>query len=664
MKIILFALLFFTAICNAESFSVLSPDGRNRADIEIVDATLSISVFRDGKLRMGPVSPAIEIQGKGGMGEFTEMKTSALSGQAKAKVYKKSKVDLSANVATFHFKNPISFEVVLRNDAIAYRFVTKYQDDVVKVISEKADVVLPSDGEETYISKEWPGPMTKKDVFQNSWEFPHEKMEIKDLKKSSLVCLPLIVKYKDSQVMAVSEANLFDYPGWNLKRRQSETSCLRGAFAKMPDSAKLRNDLTHIWVDGRKDYLVQTKGSRTYPWRVFMFADEPVKLCENDAVWALSDPEKGDFSWVEPGLAAWDFWCDRVLRGNLDFTPGTNTETFKHFIDFAAEHSLKYYVIDAGWAHKDDLTNTVKSVDLKDVLKHANKKNVKVILWAGWGAFFNGGVDLRELVFKHYSQMGVAGFKIDFFDRDDAEVERFLASTAELAQKYKLVLLYHGMHKPTGLTRTYPNVLNYEGVFGLEQVKWPVPGYDFAKTDLSVFFCRMTAGPVDYTPGAMRNATKKTYRPSYATPESMTTRVHQMALYTLYEAPLQMLSDSPTMYRENLECTKFIRDVPTVWDETVGLVGQMDKFAVVARRKGANWWVGAIGERQPVEVEIKLDFLSEGSWSADVFEDGPLASGYDASDYRHKTQFVKSGEVMKLKIAGGGGWTAKFTPAK
>jgi alpha-glucosidase len=645
---------------------VQSPDKRNTIEVNVAAEQIEINILRDEVLRVGPVSPYIILSPKVYERKFIGCKEFSTEGIIKTPVYKKSQISLASNRSMLSFSDGLNIELCARDDALAYRFVfddSRHDKSTLRVLDEDASLRFPNKGEEFWIANEWRNARTKKDVFQNSWEFPHTKRELADVGVTNIVCLPLLVQYQDGVVMSITESDLRDYPGLNF-RREKDSDCLKSAFAKMPVLETCKNDRTHIWIEERLNFLTEVRSSRTFPWRVFMLAENPSKLCENDAVYALAKPSEGDFSWVVPGLSAWDWWNDSVVRENVDFKPGMNTPTLKHYIDFSAEYSLPYFLVDAGWAYKDNLRTTVKDLDLEEVCKYAKQKGVKIILWAGWGSFYPDGQDIREEIFKKYSEMGVSGFKIDFIDRDDAYAERFFEETAKLASKYRLVLNYHGMHKPTGLHRTYPNILNYEGVFGLEQVKWSVPGVDFAKTDLSVFYCRMSAGPLDYTPGAMRNATRKTFRPSYSTPESMTTRVHQLSLYVMYDSPLQMMCDSPSMYRENEECARFISEIPTTWDETIGLEGDMDRYALIARRKGDVWYVAAIGPRQPFSVDVQLDFLSDGVWQADIFEDGPLASAKDASDYKHKRATYCRGSTLKINMAGGGGYVARLVRRK
>jgi alpha-glucosidase len=289
------------------------------------------------------------------------------------------------------------------------------------------------------------------------------------------------------------------------------------------------------------------------------------------------------------------------------------------------------------------------------LVKYANARKVGIILWCAWPQL----AGRQKEVFSKYAKMGVKGFKIDFMDRDDQVMEQYLEETARIAAEYRLIVDYHGMHKPTGMSRTYPNILNYEGVHGLECVKWEGKEVDFMRNDLLSYFCRMTAGPMDYTPGAMINMTREQFRANTKQPGSQGTRVHQMALMSLYEAPLQMLCDSPTQYLRNRECFEFMAKVPVVWDETVGIAGSIEDYAVIARRKGEVWYLSAIGSWQPRMIEVDVSFLGEGKWRAEIFADG-INADRDATDYVRKVETVKSGDKIKINLAPGGGWTARF----
>lgn len=344
----------------------------------------------------------------------------------------------------------------------------------------------------------------------------------------------------------------------------------------------------------------------------------------------------------------------------VDFKAGMNTPTYKAFIDFAADNNLEYIIIDDGWSGNESLLKDLNpDIDLKELVAYGNQKDVGIILWASWR---NSAKD-TEATFSHYAQMGIKGFKIDFFDRDDQplvqSVERIVACAAE----HRLVLDLHGL-KPYGIQRTYPNVLNFEGVKGLENAKWePIvngaPLHNFPRYDVTAPYLRMLIGPMDYTPGATMNATRETFRAVNDHPMSQGTRVHQMAMYTLFEAPLQMLADSPSKYMKEQECTDFIAKVPTVFDETVALDGEVGEYLTLARRKGDVWYIASMTDWTPRDCTIDLSFLGEGSYEAEIFSDG-INADREATDYKKEVRTVTSGDKLNIHMAPGGGWTARI----
>ena len=660
---------------SADTYFAKSPDGRNEIRLN-TDGAFAYSVLRDGVVLVKDAPLALVTEGHGALGKSgvkaVSSETKAVHGTVPSPIYKKASVSLEGQVCTVSFGGGWKIALHARNDAVAYRFETAFGGRE-KVVAETADLALPSPDTTVYAAYEW-GWWAQLDRFQNSWENVYQKLKVSDVGPESehLVYLPLVVRH-GGKTMCVTESDLLDYPGWNLVRKPADADRLTGAFAACPDQTKIRPEGSHRRVMGRLPYLAETDGTRTYPWRVFLLCDEPTALCEADAVWALAAPNriKGDLGWIRPGKAAWDWWNNWNVTG-VDFRAGVNTATYEHYIDFAAENKLEYVILDDGWSKRDNVMQANPDVDLPRLLKRAAEKGVGVILWCGWAQLYG---QQRE-VFGKYAKMGVKGFKIDFMDRDDQAVERFLEETARLAAEHRLVLDFHGMHKPTGMSRTYSNVLNYEGVHGLEQVRWDSAdrssktSYNahiramkdyFPWNDLMCFYCRMSAGPMDYTPGAMRNLQASVWRAVSHRPSSQSTRVHQMALMSLYEAPLQMLCDSPTLYRRNRDCLDFMAAVPTVWDETRAVAGDMDSFAVVARRRGDVWWVSAIGGREARTVKVKLGFLSAGRWRGEVFEDGVNANR-DAEDYVRRTLEVDGGDEIEIRLApGGGGWTGRFS---
>ena len=354
---------------------------------------------------------------------------------------------------------------------------------------------------------------------------------------------------------------------------------------------------------------------------------------------------------------AWDWWNDWNISG-VDFRAGINNATYKYYIDFAADHGIDYVILDEGWAVnlKADMMQVVPEIDLQELVDYGRKKNVGLILWAGYWAFAR---DMEHVV-KHYANMGVKGFKVDFLDRDDQEMVHFTYKAAELCAKYHMILDFHGVYKPTGLQRTYPNVLNYEGVFGLENMKWAKENVDMVTHDVTLPFIRMVAGPMDYTQGAMRNAVRGNYRPVNSEPMSQGTRCRQLATYIIFDSPFNMLCDAPTNYIREEECTRFIAKVPTVWNETRPLTGEVAKYIALARRSGEEWYVGALTDWDARELTLDLSFLGDGDFQMEVFRDG-INADRAACDYKKEMLSVPANRKLTIKMAPGGGYAAKIT---
>ena len=664
MKILNTIAVVSAAFCvGAQVVSVKSPDGKNEIRLD-TEPVLSYSVYRSGIERVSSTPMAMEFEGKGVLGgagaKIASIDTVTLKGIIPTPIYKKAFIDESANRTTVSFDGNWRVVLIARNDGVAYRFETEFQGQV-KVLKETAGLTVPNDVASIYAAY----CRDRGDPLQCSWESIYTTVtnatQLAD--KGQVVYLPLVMKYSDGSVMSVSESDLLDYPGWNMKRAAGDTTALVANMARYPTKVEHRNGhqigsperpLRHIRVTERADYLAETAGSRTYPWRVFMLAESEGKLCESDIVYALATPSKlSNTAWIKPGKVAWEWWNCWNVSG-VPFRAGCNTATYEYYIDFAAEFGIEYVIMDEGWSKKLAVMELNPETNVPHLVKYANARGVGIILWCAWPQL----VGRQHEVFSKYAKMGVKGFKIDFMDRDDQVMENYLEETAKIAAEYKLVLDYHGMHKPTGMSRTYPNVLNYEGIHGLECMKWE-NNTDFMRNDLLSLYCRMSAGPMDYTPGAMLNMTRKQFKASLEQPGSQGTRVHQMALMALYEAPLQMLCDSPTQYLRNRECFEFMAKVPVVWDETVGLPGEMETSAAIARRKGDVWYAAAINSWDPCETEIDTSFLCEGKWKVEIFKDGVNADR-DATDYIKSSETVKAGEKIKIKLAPGGGWIARF----
>ncbi|MDQ6888959.1 MAG: glycoside hydrolase family 97 protein, partial [Bacteroidota bacterium] len=470
---------------------------------------------------------------------------------------------------------------------------------------------------------------------------------------------PVMIDLGDQKKAVITEADLEDYPGMFVQVNDAMDHSFKSVFAPYPLEGKQGGyKMLNTMVSKRADFIAKVNGTRSFPWRVVIISDKDASLLNNDMVQKLAAPSRiADPSWIKPGKVAWDWWNDWNIS-HVDFRAGVNTETYKYYIDFAAANKLEYIILDEGWSNDLDLMDVSSKINLQEIIDYGKQKNVGVILWAGWYA-----VDSKmDSVFAKYGGMGVKGFKIDFMDRDDQKMVSSLYAIAKKAAEYKMLVDYHGMYKPTGLQRTWPNVINFEGVKGMENVKW-TPNDDVPRYDVTIPFIRMVAGPMDYTPGAMRNATKSNFRPINSMPMSQGTRCHQMAMYVVFEAPLQMLSDNPTAYMKEQECTDFIAKVPTVFDETVALSGAVGEYVAIARKKDKVWYAGAMANWTARDMEISFSFLGAGNYQAEIFKDG-INADRDATDYKKEIIKVTSADKITIHLAPGGGWAARITPVQ
>ena len=661
-------LLFVSAIvagcccnCSKES-AVKSPDGRNR--IKLFVNPLSYEVVRDGVTVVGRSAIALQLEGETltGSGKVARVSCGSYSGRASSPVYKKGEVDLTGNWVYADYGD-WGVRLVARNDGVAYRFETKKKGRI-KVLGETAALTVPQASAKCWFN--YTGRFGCEETVPQTAAAGEIKTG-EDRKK--MVYLPFVYNV-GGKTVAVTESDVFDYPIWNLTRSNSEGVVFDALFAGWPKKtahvsnvagwSKLQSvEKGGRWVkvEGFSDYLVDTDATRTFPWRTFILADSPAQLCESDIVWAISRPaaQGHDFSWVKPGKVAWDWWNAFDNKGDPQ---GCTTETYVRFIDFAAKNGVEYVIFDEGWSEKLDIWKYHPNVDVPYLVDYAAKKGVGIILWMAWAQA--AGDEAR--VVEHFAKLGVKGFKVDFMDRGDADCERFLWKFAEECRKAKMIVDYHGAHRPTGMSRAYPNVVNYEGIHGLEQTKWFKNNYDFMANDVRVFFLRMTAGPMDYTPGAMDNYPVGQYKGTRDNPGSVGTRCRQMAMMAMYEAPLQMLCDSPTKYERNMECFKFMAATPVVWADTVGLGGCPDSYAAIARKApDGAWYAAAITDSAAREIAIDTSkFLEPGQWKADIFRDADGCCA-TASSYVHETKTVKSGEKMLFKTAPGGGFVVRFS---
>ncbi len=658
-KKIVLASALMGAACSAmtaKDYKLSSPDGQIQAVVN-TDREMTLSVTHDGVQVLAPSPISIErtdgvIWGKDAK-VLKETRTSVNS-KVKAVFYRASEIADNYNTLTLKMKGSWSLELRAYNDGVAYRFVSADKKPF-DIRDEKAVFNFTKDAE-TVIPYERDGGDFNEQYF-NSFENLYTVAKLSELDSERLAFLPLVVEAEEAVKLCFTEVNLRDYPGMYLINRDGGKH-LEADFAPYPKKTlQGGHNMLQMLVTEREEYIAKVAGPRTFPWRAIVIGND-VEIASSDMTYLLADESKlADTSWIKPGKVAWEWWNDWNIAG-VDFESGINNDTYKHYIDFAAEYGIEYVILDEGWAVnlQADLFQVVPEIDLEMLVKHGESKGVGLILWAGYWAFDRD----MEKVCKHYSEMGVKGFKVDFMDRDDQLMTDFNYRAAEMAAKYNLVLDLHGTHKPAGLNRTWPNVLNFEGVHGLEQMKWVPSDVDQMEYDVTIPFIRQVAGPMDYTQGAMDNKNSHNYEPKGSEPVSQGTRCHQLALYMVLESPINMLCDSPTNYRREPECTEFIAEIPTVWDETRVLAGEMGEYIITARRSGDKWYIGAITDWNSRDIEVDLSFLPEGSWSMRAFADGVNADK-KAVDYKVTNSIVSNSSKIKVHLARGGGWAAVIT---
>jgi alpha-glucosidase len=639
---------------NKDTVQVKSPDGKVELKIT-TDGTVEWAVEYENKplIDQSPISLQLatgEVLGRNG--KLISAKKESRRGKFKTINYKKDSVDDNYEQVTLAFRGNYSIVFRAYNDGIAYRFVTAKKDSIT-IKAEEASFNFYQD-HVAFVP--YVNDPHNNDVFETSFENNYQHIRLSQVNKDTLAFLPILIEAEDNVKMVITEADLEEYAGMFVQT--TGPTGLRGVFAPYPVEEKQggHNNL-QSFVTKRADYLAKTTGARNFPWRVVIISKEDKSLLNNDMVYRLASPSRlTDVSWIKPGKVAWDWWNDWNIS-KVDFKAGINTATYKHYIDFASANKIEYILLDEGWASSDDIMKIVPGINLQEIINYGKSKNVGVWLWGGW-------LPLDKQIdhaLKTYSGMGIKGFKIDFMDRDDQKMVQFFYRFAKKAAEYKLMVDYHGAYKPTGLQRTFPNIVNFEGVRGLENVKWS--NTDFPSYDCTIPFIRMIAGPMDYTPGAMKNANKDNFRSVYSAPMSQGTRCHQLALYVVFESPFAMLSDNPTNYMNEKESTDFIAAIPTTFDRTIAVEGKVSEYAAIARRRADTWYVGAITNWDERDLVIDLSFLGGGTFEAEIFQDG-INANREATDYKKVVRKVSSTDKLQVHLAKGGGWAARIYPVR
>ena len=664
MKAKLFFLFCLISLCaSAGNYEVSSPNGKLKVTIT-TDEGVKWSVDYDGRQVLLPSAIDIRLsQGRKtyGLGKVGKVARHAVNGSFKNPFYKKLNISDAYGQLLMYTTEKFTIEVRAYDDGAAYRLISSNKKPLM-VTDETVEFCFGEDYQAfvPYVNDNRGG-----ERYCYSFESYYDEAPLSKIYPDSLAITPLAVCLPDGMKAIVMDAGVENYPGMMLKK--GEGNVLKAEFAPYPLEQEIGGyDRLNLVPTKRADYIAKFVKQQSLPWRAVVITERDADILNCDMAQRLAPACRiADTSWIKPGKVAWDWWNNCNITG-VDFPSGMNTNTYLYYIDFAAKNRVEYIIIDEGWSGKESLMEGLSpDIDLKRLIAYGKEKGVGIILWSSWrnliGSNPLGGIAATEAVMKHYADMGIKGFKVDFFDRDDQQVIASAYQVAECAAKYHLYLDYHGL-KPFGIQRAYPNIFNFEGVKGLENSKWEPrvgdgPLHNQPRYDVTAPYLRMLAGPMDYTPGAMMNAMKDSFFGNNDHPMSQGTRVHQMAMYTTFEAPLQMMADSPTKYMQNQECTDFIAQIPTTFDETVALDGKLGEYTVIARRKGSVWYVAAMTDWTARDLTISLDFIGEGQHTADIFADGVNAHK-EATDYKHTQQTVTNKDRLTVHLSSGGGWTA------
>lgn len=625
----------------AKDYKVVSPDGKIKVTVNDRQQ-LRWQIDHEQTCVLMPSAMGFD-------GKVKKVKKGKVSQTIPTPFYKKASVKDEYNLLTLKLQD-FDLEVRVYNIGAAYRFV--YRGNHPIDINKESSKFRFSDDYQAFVP--YVNDNRGGERYCYSFESYYDEQRLSQMFPDSIAITPLAVCLPGGKKAVVMETGVENYPGMFLKKGQGHT--LVTEFAPVPLEEKIGGfDRLNLVPTKRAPYIARLEGPQALPWRIVLVTEEDSQLLNCDMGQLLAPQCRlKDVSWIKPGKVAWDWWNNWNLTG-VPFHAGVNTDTYKYYIDFAKKYNLEYVIIDEGWSGRESLMEDLNpDIDVPAVLEYAHKQGVRIILWASWRSLLND----TEKVMKHYADLGVCGFKVDFFDRDDQRVIRSSYEIAAMAAKHHLLVDYHGL-KPSGIQRAYPNVVNFEGVKGLENSKWEPrtangPLHDQPRYDCTIPYLRALPGPMDYTPGAMLNATKGNFFGNNNNPMSQGTRVHQMAMYTLFEAPLQMMADSPSKYLQNPECAAFIASIPTTFDETVVLGGEMGEWLALARRKGNTWYVAAMNNWTSRDLQLNLSFLS--GRKALVFADGVNADR-EATDWQSHEMTI-DGNPVNIHLAPAGGWTA------
>jgi len=647
--------LSFRIGASEKMFSLFSPDKRTEVKIYL-NEKIKYSVLYDKKIILAPSSISMTLNDGKVIGEkpiLAKEISKTVSQEIKTLYGTNASIKDNYNELILSFKNSYSLVFRAYNNGAAYRFETNLPGEII-IKNEEATFAFPDNYKAYFIRG-------KKENY--IYEGTYLYSGISSIDSGRVAVIPMTIDVPNGPKVSIAESDLVDYPGMYLFY---DDKSLKGTFRNVPVETNIddKNAWT-VWVKKTADHIARTKGTRSFPWRIIMISDQDKDLMSNELVYLLaSEPKKDmDFSWVKPGKIINDWWDilggspQEVILTGVDFKSGINYDTYKYYIDFAIEHNIEYVNMDYGWSDPQDFSKIFPALDIQKLLNYSREKNKKVMLWCIAKTLYRNLEENMDM----FEKWGIAGLKVDFFERDDQEGINDYIRIADAAARHHLLLEYHGATKPTGLSRTYPNVLTYEAVKGSEFNK--VNFEASPDHDVTMPFMRTLAGAFDYGPGVMKNVSKSNFCALWGCSMSQGTRCHQLAMFMVYYSPLQFMVDVPTTYIKEPAFLDFLSEIPSAWDITLPLNGRIGEYITIARKKGGTWYVGSMTNWTARTIKLKCDFLGDGEYSAEIISDG-INADRNGSDYKMEKTKVRSGDELTISMAPGGGWAAIIRPVK
>lgn len=649
LKNLLMVVFFLGLTCNvwSQKYLLNSPDTKLSAEIEI-GQDVKVKMLRTGVQVFSCSGLSLETEKDKSLSmQVKKISRNSVDEMIKPVIREKSEIyKNNYNELTILFRSELSLTFRVFNEGLAYRFATSVKDSLT-IMKENLKIELEEDDSIRYQPSK---------SFNSSYETPYEFRKVSGVENGALCHLPALIEKPNGSFVMITEADLYNYPGlWLAGTGKQVLTATQPPFPK-----KYRytgNIYDHGQIDEKHDYVARVSGTRTYPWRIFAFAEKEANLIANNMVYLLASPtELQDVSWIKPGVVMFDWWGKANIYG-VNFKAGVNTETAKYYIDFCAGHGFRYFLFDDGWCPKDNLLHEVPELNMAEVTAYAKSKGVDVMLWVIWHAVQKQW----DQAFEQFEKWGIKGIKMDFMNRDDQPMVEFYEAVARKAAEKKMVVNFHGAYKPCGLSRKYPNVLTREALIEFEYNGWT--NFDDPVHHNLLPYIRLFTGPMDYIPATMNNSTVRNFKPVGKNPMGLGTRAHSMALFVILSSPMETLPDSPSDYYREKECTDFIAKIPLEWDETRLLKGTISKFTIIGRRSGENWYIGAITNKDQRTIDLKTDFLKQGKYEIELIEDG-INADLRAIDYKKIVKQFDSGEILKIKMAPAGGWVARISQLK